>query len=290
MNNSLDAGNALLATHERLRQSGFPLVSVICAHTRLDAKVWLARWTAERGCGFLVPPDVAIDMVIAAYKARVPNFHSRDADDPANASLPIIAMPGELKSALPAAVALIARFPSLPIAVTTGIADIVDHLLDATVPIRLVVPALQGLVPIAETEHQVLKKIAEGRQVTPFLRGACEGLVFYMLEARSETRGLFSANRRVVAPQSGRSYEVDILCAEAKLIIEIDGLEHNNTRQRMSDEKKQRELESLGYRVRRFTNNQIAEDPVGVWRLIGEQLAMRQSIRSTDDNARNTST
>lgn len=272
MSHYSDAANALLATHERLRSDGFALVSVICARAQLDARVWLGDWAAERGCGFVVPPDLVIETIIAAYGMRVPHFPSRTANDPANASLPILALSGELKDTLPVATNMIARFPSLPVAVTAGVVDLVDHLLDAAVPMKLVLPALQGLVPIAQTEQQVLKKVAEGRQVAPFLRGACEGLVFYMLEARPETRSLFSANQRIQGAQGGRSYEVDIVCASAKLIIEIDGSEHNNTQQRRSDEKKQRELEDLGYRVRRFGNTQVVEDPVGVWRLIKEQL------------------
>ena len=274
MSHYSDTAKALLATHERLRNNGFSLVSVICARAQLDARVWLGHWTAERGCGFVVPPDLVIDKIIATYGARVPRFQFREANDPANASLPILALSGEFKNTLPVAACVIDRFPSLPVAVTAGVADFVDHLLDATVPMKLVIPALQGLVPIAETEQQVLKKVAEGRQVAPFLRGACEGLVFYMLEARPETRGLFGANQRILGPQNGRSYEVAIVCAAAKLIIEIDGSEHNNMQQRRFDEKKQRELESLGYRVRRFGNTQVVEDPVGVWRLIKEQLAV----------------
>lgn len=272
MHNYLDTAKALLATHERLRGNGFALVSVICARAPLDAKVWLGHWTTERGCGFVVPPDTVIDTIIAAYGARVPNFRFSATNDLVNASFPMILLPGKFENTLPVAVALVGRFPSLPVAVTAGIAEIVDHLLDDAVSMDLVIPALQGLVPIAATEQQVLKRVAEGRQVLPFLRGACEGLVFYMLEARPETRGLFSANRRIPSPQSGRSYEVDIVCADAKLIIEIDGPEHNSIKRRQSDEKKQLELESLGYRVRRFGNTQVVEDPVGVWRLIAEQL------------------
>ncbi len=92
-----------------------------------------------------------------------------------------------------------------------------------------------------------------------------------MLETRPDTRSKFVANRRV-GSRSGKTYEVDILCEEAKLIIEIDGPEHNQSRRRQMDEGKMRDLEDSGYRVRRFSNHQVIDDPVGVWWLIAEQL------------------
>jgi len=154
---------------------------------------------------------------------------------------------------------------------TCGIDEIVAHLLDPEVPLDFVKAALQGLVPVGDTEGKVLEEVARGRKLGPFLRGPCEGLVFYMLETRPDTRGKFVANRRV-GSRSGKTYEVDILCEEAKLIIEIDGPEHNQSRRRQMDEGKMRDLEDSGYRVRRFSNHQVIDDPVGVWWLIAEQL------------------
>jgi very-short-patch-repair endonuclease len=115
----------------------------------------------------------------------------------------------------------------------------------------------------------------EARQAQPFLRGACEGLLYYMLEARSETRGRFTANARMKNTAGNRSHEVDLACVEARLVIEIDGREHNGLLRKRLDAKKQRDLESQGYRVRRFSNEQVIEDPVGVWRLIAGHLSAR---------------
>jgi very-short-patch-repair endonuclease len=36
-------------------------------------------------------------------------------------------------------------------------------------------------------------------------------------------------------------------------------------------------LENQGYRIRRFSNDQVIENPVGVWRLIAEQLNVSSS-------------
>jgi len=271
MNNYLEAPGALFAAHDRLRNSGFSVVSVICARTPLDARVWLGAWAAERSRAIVTAPDTTLDAAFGAYVARVPTF-SNLGDDVTDLALPLLLLPGgDLKETLPIAVALAKREYRLPVALTCDLAGIVEHLLNATVPLPLVSIALQGLVPVAQTEQQVLKTVAEGRQLTPFLRGACEGLVFYMLEARAETRGRFLPNQRVSGAQ-GHSYEVDIFCADAKLIIEIDGPEHNHLKRQAMDERKSRDLEAGGHLMRRFGNDQVINDPVGVWQLIAEQL------------------
>ena len=53
-------------------------------------------------------------------------------------------------------------------------------------------------------------------------------------------------------------YIVDFCCPEKKVIIELDGGYHLYTYEK--DQKRQRELESLGYRVLRFWNEDILED------------------------------
>lgn len=274
MSNTLEAPEALLAAHDRLRQSGFPVVSVICARTLLDARVWFGQWAAALGRAIVLVPEPVADAALAAYAVRVPAFSSKGSEALARA-LPILLLPGDLRISLPTALTLIEEAKMLPVALTCGIAGFVEHLLDTGVPMPLVSATLQGLVPVAQTEQQVLKKVAEGRQVIPFLRGACEGLVFYMLEARPETRGRFETNKRVTGARGRYTYEVDIICTEAKLIIEIDGSEHNQSRRRTLDEQKHLDLEDNGYRVRRFSNEQVISDPVSVWQLIAEQLTLK---------------
>lgn len=270
MSNSLEAPGALLATHDRLRKSGFSIVSVICARTSLDAKVWLGSWAAERNRAVVAVPETTLDAVFRAYVARVPTYPSLR--DDVDVVLPLLMLPGtDLKTTLPVAATLAEREHRLPIVLTCDLPGIVEHLLNTTIPLSLVSVALQGLVPVAQAEQQVLKTVAEGRQLTPFLRGACEGLVFYMLEARPETRGRFLPNQRVNGTK-GKPYEVDIFCAEAKLIIEIDGPEHKQIKRQSMDERKSRDLEAEGHVVRRFGNEQVINDPVGVWKLITEQL------------------
>jgi very-short-patch-repair endonuclease len=50
---------------------------------------------------------------------------------------------------------------------------------------------------------------------------------------------------------------IDFYCAEAKLLIEIDGESHFQPDQKEYDEARTEYLEGLGYRVIRFTNDDV---------------------------------
>ena len=52
-------------------------------------------------------------------------------------------------------------------------------------------------------------------------------------------------------------YIVDFICIEEKLIIELDGGQHNENRQRDYDERRTEFLNGLGFKVIRFWNNDV---------------------------------
>jgi very-short-patch-repair endonuclease len=54
------------------------------------------------------------------------------------------------------------------------------------------------------------------------------------------------------------TYVADFFCYSANLVIELDGRIHDS--QAESDAKRQQAIESLGYRVLRFKNDQIESD------------------------------
>ncbi|HVE44404.1 MAG TPA: DUF559 domain-containing protein [Gammaproteobacteria bacterium] len=53
------------------------------------------------------------------------------------------------------------------------------------------------------------------------------------------------------------SYIVDFICIEKKLIIEIDGGQHNEDIQRAYDKRRTEFLNGLGFNVIRFWNNEV---------------------------------
>jgi len=54
---------------------------------------------------------------------------------------------------------------------------------------------------------------------------------------------------------------VDLFCALKRLVIELDGGQHNEN---ADDEKRTAWLESRGYKVLRFWNNDVLKNPEGV--------------------------
>jgi very-short-patch-repair endonuclease len=63
---------------------------------------------------------------------------------------------------------------------------------------------------------------------------------------------------------------VDFYCAEARLIIEVDGIIHDN--QQEADQLRTEFLESLGLHVLRFTNGEVLQQTDGVVERIAEIL------------------
>ena len=66
-------------------------------------------------------------------------------------------------------------------------------------------------------------------------------------------------------------FVVDFLCAEARLIIEVDGSQHNET----VDAGRTRFLEGEGYRILRFWNNDVLANLDGVLEAIAAALESR---------------
>ena len=57
-------------------------------------------------------------------------------------------------------------------------------------------------------------------------------------------------------------YVADFLCEDARLIVEVDGGQHSELR--AEDAERTRWLESQGYRVVRFWNNEVLGNTAGV--------------------------
>jgi BirA family biotin operon repressor/biotin-[acetyl-CoA-carboxylase] ligase len=69
------------------------------------------------------------------------------------------------------------------------------------------------------------------------------------------------------------NYILDIACREAKLAVELDGSQHLDDK--ADDEKRTVFLESLGWRVIRFWNSEVTENPDGVAEAIILEVAAR---------------
>ena len=68
------------------------------------------------------------------------------------------------------------------------------------------------------------------------------------------------------------NYIVDFICNEKKLIIEIDGGQHNDDKQIHYDQERTKYLETKGYKVIRFWNSDIENNIEGVYQEILKYL------------------
>jgi len=89
-------------------------------------------------------------------------------------------------------------------------------------------------------------------------RSMIEAFLFYRLDSLPETRGQFRLNYELAIPFDGLGcMEVDLLCQDARIAIEIDGVQHLSSKDAYrSDRRKDLLLQEHGYVVLRF----LAED------------------------------
>ena len=80
----------------------------------------------------------------------------------------------------------------------------------------------------------------------------------YALKSRNIKGYAFRRQRPVL------NYIADFMCPELRLIIEVDGYSHSIDNIIENDHKRQNELESAGYYVLRFSDDEVLKDMVNV--------------------------
>lgn len=88
----------------------------------------------------------------------------------------------------------------------------------------------------------------------------------------NELRGRRFDNYKFRRQHDIDKYIVDFVCLDKKLIIELDGGQHNEESNLSYDEERTKYLEEKGYAVIRFWNNDINENLEGVLEVIKESL------------------
>ena len=72
-------------------------------------------------------------------------------------------------------------------------------------------------------------------------------------------------------------YIVDFVSLENRLIVELDGGQHNELEGQESDKERTEWLEKKGYRVLRFWNNDVLTNIEGVYNTIRQALVLDKS-------------
>lgn len=67
-------------------------------------------------------------------------------------------------------------------------------------------------------------------------------------------------------------YVVDFFCLEEKLIVELDGEVHNTTERQRIDKKRDSYLNSLGFKILRFSNDELFKYPENVLKKIASEI------------------
>jgi leucyl-tRNA synthetase len=77
----------------------------------------------------------------------------------------------------------------------------------------------------------------------------------------------------------------DFVCLDRNLIVEVDGGYHFSEEQKLLDAERTRILEQLGYRILRFTNEDVISHPHGVIASIEKELAKTNEVTTTNSAA-----
>ena len=114
--------------------------------------------------------------------------------------------------------------------------------------------------------------------------------LFYLLELRRQNRKnptpaeavLWQALRggkleglRFLRQKAFDRYVVDFYCAEAGLVIELDGSVHDTPETRAYDAQRTRELQARGLKVLRFRNEEALSDLSRVLEIVRDRIPIR---------------
>ena len=98
----------------------------------------------------------------------------------------------------------------------------------------------------------------------------------------------FVAKSWISLPEAGSTdgYILDFLCLRQRLIVEVDGGQHNEDAHATRDKARDRHFESQGFKILRFWNNEIDKNLNGALELIDYELRVNAPTRLAAFTAR----
>ena len=131
-----------------------------------------------------------------------------------------------------------------------------------------------------------VENLADNEEVTG-ARSATEAFLFGRLETLSQTQGRFRLNTKLPIPfDLNGQMEVDFLCADARVVVEVDGRQHLETLDAYRrDRRKDRLLQENGYFVLRFLTEDIQKNLDEVLDTLLRTLASRATDTGSFDLA-----
>ncbi len=115
--------------------------------------------------------------------------------------------------------------------------------------------------PLATLFVHASPPVAPGVEGIDRARSASEAFLYRRLQTLPETAGRFLLNANLTIPFDGNGQmEVDFLCAEARVVVELDGLQHlENQDAYRRDRRKDLLLQENGYLVLRFLADDLGK-------------------------------
>lgn len=115
--------------------------------------------------------------------------------------------------------------------------------------------------PLANLFVHVARPVTPDAEGIDRARSATEAFLYRRLQTLPETKGRFLLNAALPIPFDGEGkMEVDLLCAEARLAIELDGMQHLESPEAYRrDRRKDRLLQENGYLVLRFLADDVGK-------------------------------
>lgn len=256
----------LLDIHERLRRDGRAVASILVGRSVGEARAFWCAWLRAQGRSIVVSPGPKGAVGIAAYRAIFKTVETAG-----------LLFAGPVEDVLPAAIEAACDLPRVSVATAIATDALAVQLASVETSAELIGHALQGLVPLSREDGRIVDVVAARPAAGPLLRSAFEGVLYYLLEARPETKGLFRTNFRLRHVEGARADEVDLVAEQQKIAIEIDGGQHKTWDHTRRDEGKDARLRSLGYEVLRFEARDVATRPTEVWQRVYQSLGQRNT-------------
>jgi very-short-patch-repair endonuclease len=136
--------------------------------------------------------------------------------------------------------------------------------------------------PLASLFTHVARIVPPDAEGGARARSATEAFLFRRLETLQGTKGRFSVNAALPIPFDGAgSLEVDLLCVDARVAVELDGAQHLADRAAYRrDRRKDQLLQENGYMVLRFLAEDVGRELDMVLGAILRMLSHRASFAS----------
>jgi very-short-patch-repair endonuclease len=136
--------------------------------------------------------------------------------------------------------------------------------------------------PLASLFVHVARPVPPDADGAQRARSASEAFLFRRLETLAATKGRFAVNTKLPIPFDGTgTLEVDLLCADARVAVELDGAQHLADRVAYRrDRRKDQLLQESGYLVLRFLAEDLGRDLNAVLDAILRALSHRASSGS----------